>query len=246
MEATAPKAGNVHPGAAFENMSYADFIRSAEIIAPILSEAEQNGVGKTVLQSMTATMEGVGCNTNLGIVLLLAPLCAVPKSASLKQGISKILNQLTVDDARDVYQAIRLTQAGGMGTVNKGDISAEPTGTLLEMMQLAAGYDQNAAQYAMGYQDVFEFGIPRLEETIDFSTDWQQAVMRLHIAWIAAFSDSLIIRKCGMETGKQAQQMANDILQAGYPHHSTSQKLFSEFDAWLRADGNRRNPGTSA
>ena len=203
-------------------------------------------LGKTVLQSMTATMNAVGCNTNLGIVLLLAPLCAVSDVSSLQRGIPEVLNQLTVDDARDVYQAINLTQPGGMGTVSTGDVVAEPTGTLLEMMHLAATYDQIAAQYATSYHDVFEFGIPCLEKNIGFSTDWQQAVMQLHITWIAEFSDSLIIRKCGMETGNRAQQMAKDILKAGYPHHPESEKLFSQFDTWLRANGNRRNPGTSA
>ena len=156
MEATAPKAGNVHPGVAFADMSYEDFVTSAEIVASILANAEQTGVGKTVLQAVTATMSGVGCNTNLGIVLLFAPLCAVPKSASLGEGIARVLSQLTLSDAHEVYKAISYAHPGGMGTVAEGDIATKPTGTLLEMMQIAAVYDQIAAQYATGFADIFE------------------------------------------------------------------------------------------
>jgi triphosphoribosyl-dephospho-CoA synthase len=36
------------------------------------------------------------------------------------------------------------------------------------------------------------------------------------------------------------------VLQAGWPDTSVGRKTCQELDAWLRADGHRRNPGTTA
>lgn len=55
----------------------------------------------------------VSSNTNLGIVLLIAPLSAVPLDQSLRDGIGNVLERLTRDDAVWVYRAIRLAQPGG-------------------------------------------------------------------------------------------------------------------------------------
>ena len=72
-EVTAPKPGNVHLGASFADASWRDFVVSAIVIRPILDGANQLGVGATVFKSVKATRAAVGTNTNLGIVLLLAP-----------------------------------------------------------------------------------------------------------------------------------------------------------------------------
>src|SRR5258708_15621565 len=73
-EATARKAGNVHPTAEFADLKYADFVRSGEAIAPVLDELREQPIGITVLEAIRATRRAVSTNTNLGIVLLLTPL----------------------------------------------------------------------------------------------------------------------------------------------------------------------------
>ena len=86
-EATAPKPGNVHPEAAFADTRYEDFILSAEAIISAMDAASSLGVGQTVFQAVTATRSVVTCNTNLGLILLLAPLAAVPRHAALRPGV---------------------------------------------------------------------------------------------------------------------------------------------------------------
>ena len=78
LEVTAPKPGNVHRGADFEDISFDDFVASAVAIGPVIEKATSHNVGQTVLLAVTATRSFVATNTNLGTVLLIAPLATVP------------------------------------------------------------------------------------------------------------------------------------------------------------------------
>ncbi|MCA9068553.1 MAG: triphosphoribosyl-dephospho-CoA synthase, partial [Planctomycetaceae bacterium] len=151
LEATAKKPGNVHPEASFEDLTFHDFVKSADAIAPLLANAQDVGVGKTIFEAVRATREEVGSNSNLGIIFLLSPLAAIPLGKSLREGLPTVLENLTRDDAEWVYRAIRLAEPGGMGEVSEGDVSQGPTGTLLEMMQLAAERDRIAAEYVSDF-----------------------------------------------------------------------------------------------
>jgi triphosphoribosyl-dephospho-CoA synthase len=113
-EATARKPGNVHPAASFDdNTTHAAFIASAVAIGPVIARVAERGVGQTVLDAVRETRKAVHTNTNLGTLLLIAPLAAVPPDKSLVEGIGDILRGLTASDTRAVYEAIRLADAGG-------------------------------------------------------------------------------------------------------------------------------------
>lgn len=246
LEATARKPGNVHPGASFHDLAYADFVASAHTVAPILARARTLGVGCAVFCAVEATRRQTPRNTNLGIILLLAPLAAVPLESALAEGIPSVLERLTVEDAESAYAAIRLAEPGGMGEVRDQDVSQRPTGTLREVMQLAAERDLIARQYATDFRLVLQTGVPWLAACRDFETGWEQAIIGLQLALLAENPDSLIARKCGMELALEASRRARAILDAGWPENAASRTILSEFDTWLRADGNRRNPGTTA
>src|SRR5262245_51946807 len=113
-EATARKAGNVHRYADFADLTYLDFVLSAVAIGPVIDQAPRRSIGETVLAAVQATKAMARTNTNLGIVLLLAPL-AKADLASWRESISAILQALTIADARRVYEAIRLARPGGLG-----------------------------------------------------------------------------------------------------------------------------------
>ena len=63
---------------------------------------------------------------------------------------------------------------------------------------------------------------------------------------MATFPDSLIGRKCGLPIARESQQRAEAVLACGNPTTASYQQAASELDNWLRADGHRRNPGTTA
>ncbi len=81
LEATARKPGNVHRFADFPDLHYLDFLLSATAIRGPLDEAHERGIGATVLAAVQATRDVVSTNTNLGMILVLAPLAAVPRGA---------------------------------------------------------------------------------------------------------------------------------------------------------------------
>src|SRR5262245_39529450 len=96
-EATARKPGNVHRACDFADTSYVDFLVSAAAIGPPLATAADVGVGRTVLEAVRATRRVMRANTNLGIVLLLAPLAAVPGGEDLRAGLGLVLDGLGLE-----------------------------------------------------------------------------------------------------------------------------------------------------
>jgi triphosphoribosyl-dephospho-CoA synthase len=244
-EVTARKPGNVHPDAAFADVTWGDFVRSGEVVAPVLAEAARRGVGPTVLASVEATQSAIGRNTNLGIALLMAPLAAVPQGTALEDGIDEVLERTTVADAAAVFQAIRRASPGGLGSAPQEDVAGWPTQSLRAVMRLAADRDQVAAQYASGFRDVLGFSLPVLLEQRG-ATDWETSIVRLHLRLMAERPDTLISRKCGLPVAAESAARARDVLNRGWPESAAGRQQILELDQWLRADGHRRNPGTTA
>ena len=122
-ETTARNPGNAHRFRDFEDVSYVDFLAGAAAIAPVLEAAPRRRVGPTVLDGVTATRRVAAGNPNLGVLLLLAPLAAVPDGVDLCAGVRRVLDALDVADARAVYQAIRLAAPAGLGRVAEQDVA---------------------------------------------------------------------------------------------------------------------------
>ena len=181
------------------------------------------------------------------MALLIAPLAAVPGAVTLAEGIGNVLAGLTLADAAAVYRAIRVATPGGLGSASEQDIAGEPTVSLLDAMRLAADRDRIARQYVSDFADVLDFGCERLrhwrQRTDD---DWEAAVIGLQLEFLAAFPDSLIGRKCGDAVAWEASRRAAAVLAADWPHAADVHVALQQFDHWLRADGHRRNPGTTA
>jgi triphosphoribosyl-dephospho-CoA synthase len=253
-EATARKPGNVHRFADFEDLTYVDLLGSAAAIAPtfnnvalgVTRELDFPPVGLVVVWGVEATRKLARSNTNLGILLLLAPLASATQTNGLRLGVQKVLNGLTVEDADKVYHSIRLAQPGGLGQVDQQDISTTPTRTLREVMALAADRDLVARQYANGFQEVFEVGVPALQHGLEEYGNLEDAIIGCHLQLLSQYPDSLIARKCGKEVAEEASSRTARVLNAGWPNTKEGHGAIAELDAWLRSDGHRRNPGTTA
>lgn len=246
MEVMSPKPGNVAPGKDFADASINDFIKSARVISPILAAPEGRTLGETILKAVQATKTVVSHNTNLGIILLLAPLSMVPRGLSLAEGIADVLNSTTIDDSRLVYEAIRIAQPAGLGKTNEQDLYEEPTVNLRECMILAADRDMVAAQYANGFEEVLHCGQDWLRHVAATNLPQPQQVSLLSVRLLAAFGDSLIARKCGRHVSELVREKAKKLLDSGWPKEHDGAKRYDEFDGFLREDGNLRNPGTTA
>ena len=246
MEVTARKPGNVHRFSDLADLHFVDILLSATAIAEPLDRAATTGVGRAVLGAIEATRRVVSTNTNLGIVLLLAPLAAVADGADLALGVEAVLAAALVDDARDVFRAIRLAQPGGLGHVADQDVAREPTMPLRAVMALAAERDSIARQYANGYQQVFREALPALRASLDAGLPLETAIIFSYLNLLARHPDSLIARRYGPGWAHEVSHRAAEILDAGWPVEREAHRMFETFDSWLRHPANRFNPGTTA
>lgn len=274
LEASARKAGNVHPEAPFPDLTFEDFLHSADAVAPILAQAETLGVGEAILQAVQATQRQVGTNTNLGILLLLAPLAAVPADVPCEQGIADVLAGLTLEETDRIFTAIRAANPGGLGTVSEQDVAAAPTLPIVDVMALAADRDRIARQYVSNFADVLGFGRSLFLSWVSGTVgcvathhtrssvslpDWERAIIGTQLALLSEFPDSLILRKWGIKAAEQVRTQARQILESGWPETGKGWDRFHAFDAWLRGEipevlpsitqpiaPQRRNPGTTA
>ncbi|MFZ3325075.1 MAG: triphosphoribosyl-dephospho-CoA synthase, partial [Methylocella sp.] len=129
-EIEAPKPGNVHVFADGHGMTADDFLRSAEAAAPALSNSAL-AVGARVLAAVEATFAAVGMNTNLGIVLLCAPLAAAAqRGGDLREGVKQTVAGLTRLDAEAAFKAILRAAPAGLGTAFRHDVRGPADGTL--------------------------------------------------------------------------------------------------------------------
>ncbi|MFO0872163.1 MAG: triphosphoribosyl-dephospho-CoA synthase [Pirellulales bacterium] len=246
LEVTAPKVGNVHRGADFEDLTFGDFAVSAVAIGPALEAAGTTGVGAACLAAIRATRRLVSTNTNLGIVLLLAPLAAVPRGRPLADGVGEVLAALSAQDSHDVYEAIRLAHPGGLGEVADMDVQAAAPPQLLDAMRAAADRDLVARQYVEQYRHVFQLLVPWLVADLSAGRSLIDAIVHAQIQLLAAEGDSLIERKGGSRLARQVQELARAVLRAGEVGSDEYYQALGDLDFWLRADGHRRNPGTTA
>jgi triphosphoribosyl-dephospho-CoA synthase len=246
LEVAAPKPGNVHRGADFENLTFQDFVVSAVAIAPAMEAAADRLLGVTILSAVDSTRQAVAKNTNLGTVLLLGPLAKVPRHTPLESGVADVLASCGPDDARDVYAAIRLASPGGLGRVDEYDIAGPPPADLMAAMRAAADRDMVARQYAENFGHVLGETAVWLRETLANNWPLAESIVYVQMQLMAQHPDSLIARKCGAAVAQEASDRAAHVLAAGMPGNEDYYRALGDLDFWLRSDGHRRNPGTTA
>ena len=260
LEATAPKPGNVSPGRPFADMRYEDFLVSAQAITRPLEGSGRRPLGETIRLAVEATASRTRANTNLGIVLLLAPLARAAvllldsppppererRLRNLRGAVAGVLADTTVEDARNTYRAIRLANPGGLGSAEEQDVAAEPTVTLLEVMRLAADRDGIAREYASSYETTFERGVPALLHARADGLAMSDAIVEAYLTLLADRPDTHISRRGGDTLARRVSQLAADALAAGGVRSDEGRLRIAAMDASLRDPRNLANPGTAA
>ena len=247
-ELEAPKPGNVSFASAGHGMTAEDFVASARCAADVLGTPGLS-LGERVLGSIEATRAAAGCNTNLGIVLLCAPLAQAALSQEpgrpLRAGLARALAAAGVEDTERVFAAIRLAGPAGLGGSARHDVRAPATAPLLEVMREAEDRDRVARQYARCFEDVFDLGLPALAGSRSrWPREW--AVVALYLTFLARFKDSHIERKLGAATAEAVRLEALDLSGSLDPSKPLAESVeaLADFDRSLKNRG--VNPGTSA
>ncbi len=248
LEVSADKPGNVSRHKDFWDLQHEDFLLSAVAIGPAIRKAREKTVGKTILKAIRDTQRFVAYNTNLGIVLLFAPLAKAYGLGELRENLREVLASLTVDDARKAYQAIRLSKPGGMGRLENYDIREEEVDiTLREAMWLASkDRDSIAMEYVTNFESTFEFGYPCLMKYWVESHKLLDSIVQTYLTILTEVPDTLIKRTNGPAIAEDVSQRAKKALKLGGAFSTQGRKAVREFDRFLREEEDGLNPGTTA
>ena len=249
LEASAPKPGNVSPFASFRDATYEDFLASAAAIGPALAAAGERSLGATIRACVEATTRWAPSNTNLGLVLLLAPLARAalrPGRKPLRAQLASTLADTTVADARDAYTAIRSAAPGGLGRASEQDVAGTPTATLREAMALARDRDAIAREYATDFESTFGVGAPGLRRARSDGLGWRDGVVEAYLTLLAASPDTHIARKLGSDAAGTVQRRARAVLDAGGVRTMAGRDATAALDRELRDEANTLNPGATA
>jgi triphosphoribosyl-dephospho-CoA synthase len=246
-ELDAPKPGNVHAFADGHGMRVDEFVRSANAAAAPLS-AQGARVGLRIHRAVIATFAAVGTNTNLGIILLCAPLAAAAERdvANLRGALHGVLQELDVDDADLTFRSIVRAAPAGLGHSTRHDVFNPATVNLLQAMSEAANRDMVARQYTTDFADIFDHGLPLFESVSHRKGNAKWATLATFLGFLSAFPDSHIARKLGAETANCVQRAALNfaaMLQAAEQPDQVLPALLT-WDAALKAKA--INPGTTA
>ncbi len=247
LEVCAPKPGNVNRLHDFADTRFEDFLLSAIAIGPAMLEADCEDVGQIIWQAVCDTRHVVQSNTNLGIVLLLAPLAkACRSSGDVRESLRRILTTLTAEDARHTYAAIRLAQPGGIGQASEADVAEEPSITLYQAMDLAQARDSIAREYITNFAITFEIAYPALREAWRTTSNQADAIVQSYLTLLARVPDTLIARKRGIEIATEVSRRAAEALALGGVLTSQGREAVAELDRMLRQERHTLNPGTTA
>lgn len=246
-ELGALKPGNVHIFADGHGMTVQDFVLSAEVVSEVIAKPELS-IGERILLSVEATQKAVSCNTNLGVILLCAPML----QAALKESdtyfiarLQQVLANTTVQDAANVFKAIALANPAGLGSSESFDVHEPVNCNLLVGMQSAASRDMIARQYANNFANIVD-GLVCYQQALAL---WQRpawATTAVHLHYMSQFPDTHILRKFG-------DTIANLVKNEAEVHHVAFLKSYNPknyqlqlmtFDEALKKRG--LNPGTSA
>jgi triphosphoribosyl-dephospho-CoA synthase len=245
-ELAAPKPGNVHVFAGGHRMSADDFVRSAAASAAPLS-ARGAKVGARILGAVEASLASAGANTNLGIVLLCAPIAAAAEAGSeLRRELGRILDALDREDAELAFRAIVRASPAGLGRAGRHDVFAPATAGLREAMAEAADRDRVAAQYVTVFADIFECGAPLFAARLAATGDRRLATLSVYLGFLGAFPDTHIARKYGSTVAGEICTAASRLARAVRAAAKLEEILpaILGWDEKLKKNG--INPGTSA
>lgn len=261
------KPGNVSRQSPGHGMQAEMFLLSAQAAAtPLVAPGAR--VGARIEAAQAASWQVAGCNTNLGILLLCAPLaaaferCSQPCTwAGLRQAVEAVLGELDLADARAAYRAIAAANPGGLGRAPAQDVHEPPGIGLREAMILAAGRDSIARQYRDGFDDLLALAQavvdgrcgPRLPSGLEIEPGAAldpdpftvRLVQRLYLTILSRWPDSHIVRKQGEAVAQTVMRSAQPWrLRAKAGEALDADPAFAAWDSRLKAEG--LNPGTSA
>ena len=254
-----PKPGNVHRTRDYDDMVFEDFIISGIVIGDTIRKAtadvdiENPQLGRYILEAVDETDRWIKNNTNLGIVMMITPIAAAAAISDdfdeIRPNIVKLMANTSVDDACDLYDAINIADAGGMGDQDEYDVASdnaknelrENNQTMYDVLKISAPWDMLAREMTSDMPAVFEIGYPTYHE-LKGEKSLNDACVLTFLTILSQVPDTLISRKYGSDEAMKISMMTRDLLKLR--DADDFEVKLQEFDDYLFE--NHYNPGTTA
>ena len=254
-----PKPGNVHRTRDYDDMVFEDFIISGIVIGDTIREAcsdvdvENPQLGKYILQAVAETDRWIQNNTNLGIVMMITPIAVAAAISDsfddIQDNVKLLMKNTSVDDACDLYDAINIADAGGMGDQDEYDVASDNAKqelrdnnqTMFDVLEISAPWDMLAREMTSGMPFTFEKGYPTYHELVKEKSQ-NEACILTFLTILSQVPDTLISRKYDDDEALKVSMMTRDLLKMR--DSSDFGKQVKDFDDYLFK--NKYNPGTTA
>lgn len=233
------------------------------------------GLGELILEAVTETDHWVANNTNLGIVMLLTPISVVAGMFeeidttenissfemrtegsieiwnSFRERIDQIMRSTTSEDAVNLYRAINIAAAGGMGQQDDLDVAAESSlqklreenVNMFDVLEMSSAWDKLSYELTHKMPVTFKTGHPTFKK-VKSEYETNQATVQTFLTILSHIPDTLISRKFGDQKAEEVRASAKSILEEGGILTSEGISLVEKFDQELISNG--LNPGTTA
>ncbi|MEM2957523.1 MAG: triphosphoribosyl-dephospho-CoA synthase [Candidatus Jordarchaeaceae archaeon] len=273
-----PKPGNVHRIRDTPKTRYEHFLAGAVAIGPSIRDAalsgyrvssgeinvKEAGVGQHILRAVMDTSNWQrGGNVNLGTILLFIPLavaagmahsCGKIVSGELRKNVRRVMESTTADDTLAVYEAISIANPGGLGKVERYDVTKEVSKSLIreenvalqDVFRISAGWDNISKEWITGMEITFEVGYPAFLRIYNEFRDVNTATVHTFLEILSKNPDSLVQRKTSMEKALEVSEAAAEILKQGGLTSEKGRTMCWKLDEKLHRSKGKLNPGTTA
>ena len=268
-----PKPGNVHRTQNFPDMVFEDFLLSGIAIGETMEKAARKGfkyknkpekwdkigLGKMILEAVRETDHWVANNTNLGIVMLLTPISVVAGMSEdetvnwdvFRDKIDQLIRSTTSEDAVNLYQAINIADAGGMGEQDDLDVANESSlqklrddnVNMFRVLEMSSAWDKLSYELTHKMPVTFEIGYPVFQQ-VKSEKGINEATVQTFLTILSRVPDTLISRKFTDAKAGEVSARAQAILEEGGILTRKGTSIVGKFDQELIKGG--LNPGTTA
>jgi triphosphoribosyl-dephospho-CoA synthase len=215
LEVTAyPKPGNVDRCHDYGGTRLEHFLASAILARPALEKAAggEGGLGEVLREAVRLTTVHGGGNTHFGAFILLIPLL---RGGGIHGAIRAVENS-TVDDALEFYQAFSLTKVRmlpgdplDVADPRALDTIRERGMTLLDVMAHSKEHDMVAREWVNG------FALTRkAADLLHESGCGRKGVVDAFLRLLAASTDTFIVKEHGPLVAGEVRRRAGEVLDA--------------------------------
>jgi triphosphoribosyl-dephospho-CoA synthase len=274
-----PKPGNVHRTQDFQDTKFEHFLAGIVAIQPdfkrlcekIYQSSYNNdkdyksiGLGLFYKSAAKEMMKWQGGgNVLLGHILILAPLAAAAtlclkknmlKFNDFKYFLLRVIDESTVEDTLNLYEAIRSCNPGGLGKVDKYDINnvnsfreiRSDKINLKKIFEFSKEYDLISSEYSTGFNIILNEGLPYFLKTFNQFHNPNITTINTYLKILSEHLDTLIIRKSGRDAAIYVTKTAKTILQHGGISSKIGLELAFKLDKELQEKKGNLNPGSTA